>query len=299
MKRLGLFLLGLALLCCLRFAQAVEVQFADASGKIVLSAEWFPVSSAGRHPVVIALHGCGGVRDAQGRFNPIVYREAAYYQGEEIHFLTLDSFSLRGISSICEVPLSRRPIDEERRREDVMAALSWLSTQPGVDMTRIAVLGRSHGAQTVLSLLNKNDRWMQEQLHRIKAGIALYPGCNKFLREPRYQIGAPLLLLVGEKDDWTPAQDCVRLVSRLRQEQPEVALEFHVYADSYHGFDALNPIRVRTDVATTKSGTATVGGNALAREQAHRHVFEFLSVHFSQTLLLSHEARYQLKPVQR
>ena len=178
-------------------AYAEEVRFSDASGQTVLVAEWFPVTTSTKQPVIIALHGCSGLRDAQGRFNTNVYRDAAYFNAEGIAYLAVDSFTLRGISSICEIPASRRPIDEQRRSEDVMAAMHWLSLQPGVDMERVAVLGRSHGAQTVLSLLDQSVRRQQPPTHQVKAAIALYPGCNKFLKQPNYQINTPLLLLLS------------------------------------------------------------------------------------------------------
>jgi dienelactone hydrolase len=64
-------------------------------------------------------------------------------------------------------------------------------------------------------------------------------------------VTAPALILIGEKDDWTPADDCRRLVegeneigmSREKSDGPPIRLI--VYPGAYHGFDrpGLPPIR--------------------------------------------------------
>jgi hypothetical protein len=44
--------------------------------------------------------------------------------------------------------------------------------------------------------------------------IALYPSCYGF--ESVQMTGAPILTLMGEKDDWTPAATCVNLTNTLK-----------------------------------------------------------------------------------
>lgn len=52
--------------------------------------------------------------------------------------------------------------------------------------------------------------------------------------------------------------------------------ELDVYADSYHGFDSLSPVKVRDQVGSTRSGRATVGGNPAARAASRERMFRFL-----------------------
>ena len=41
----------------------------------------------------------------------------------------------------------------------------------------------------------------------LKAAVAYYPSCSaQFDRD----VAVPLLILIGDKDDWTPAADCRR-----------------------------------------------------------------------------------------
>jgi dienelactone hydrolase len=65
---------------------------------------------------------------------------------------------------------------------------------------------------------------------RFRAAVAFYPGC--LLRLLR--LNAPLLVLIGEKDDWTPAARCRRMEVG-RGPSPEFTLK--IYPGAYHDFD--------------------------------------------------------------
>jgi dienelactone hydrolase len=108
-----------------------------------------------------------------------------------------------------------------------------------------------------------------------RAAVAFYPGCLKFNRMFNYALAAPLLLMIGELDDWTPAKACEDLHRRLAR--PGAApFELVVYPGSYHGFDGPAPVRVRDNVGNTRSGKATVGGHPEAAERSRTKLFEFL-----------------------
>ena len=150
----------------------------------------------------------------------------------------------------------------------------------GVDASRIALVGRSHSGSTVLSALDRTDDSVAAESIKPVAAVAYYPGCGKSVRMGRYDIAAPLLVLVGEADDWTPAIECRRLVERLRGARADAPVEIVVYPDAHHGFDSLALVRVRDNVATTRSGKATVGGNPVARLQSRERIFAFLAQQF-------------------
>jgi dienelactone hydrolase len=93
--------------------------------------------------------------------------------------------------------------------------------------------------------------------------VAFYPGCAAALKSG-YQPNTRLVLMLGEKDDWTPPGPCVDLGK-------QVSAEVNLYADSYHDFD--NPsgtVRVRTDVpnGVNPGQGVHVGPNPVAREAA-------------------------------
>lgn len=254
-----------------------RVLIPSADGKLQLPGYWFEAKGAAPRPAVISLHGCGGAYDSKGQLGPVYARDAGVFNAGGVHLLALDSFTPRGLKSICEIAPRQRGVDEDDRRADVYAAIRWLAQRPEVDASRIALVGRSHGGQTVLSAMDAGSSMVKGQPLRPRAAVALYPGCRKYARMRSYEIAGPLLVLIGEKDDWTPAQRCVELRDKLARTQPDAPFEVVVYPDSYHGFDGRAPIRVRGNIATTRSGTATVGGNPETGEEARRKMLEFLS----------------------
>jgi dienelactone hydrolase len=270
-------------------AAGEKVAIASFNDRLQLDGYWFPARDPSRRPVVISLHGCNGALDDKGTLSPVWRRDAGYFNDEGMHFLVLDSFTPRGVRSICETRPTARRVNESDRRDDVYAAIRWLAARPDVDPNRIAVVGRSHGGSTVLAIVDRTDKAVQAQPIKPRAAIALYPGCAPYLRMLNYEAAVPTIVLAGELDDWTPSADCVRLVDKARDGVP---MEIVVYPGSHHGFDSPGPVTVREDVATTRSGRATVGGNPEARRRAHERMFEFLSRQLDVPLVLSHEQRF-------
>jgi dienelactone hydrolase len=273
-------------------AAAVEaVSLPSLDGKLALPGYWFAADAAGRRPAVILLHGCGGTLDENGRLLRSRPRVAEFFNVEKMHLLVLDSFTPRGEKSICATPLSKRRIRYEDRRDDVFAAMQWLSRQPIVDQSRIALLGYSNGASVVLSALDRTDKAVQAQPLRPGAGIAFYPQCADFVQMWRsYEIAAPLLVMIGDLDELTPADECVRLQGKVKRAQPDASFDLMVFAGAHHGFDGAGPVRARGGFAT-RTGQAMVGGNPAARAKSHQRMFEFLSLHFGVPLGLAHDDR--------
>jgi len=258
-------------------AEKVEIRAPDGTA---LTAHWMPRPQGGAAPAVVALHGCGGLYNASGTaFDPRYpeYVERLHRAG--YHVLLPDSFGSRGSGSICAVPAGQRTITVEMRRGDAIAAVNWLARQPEVDPRRIAMLGWSHGGSTLLSAVNAaRDDYARD----VVAAVAFYPGCSGLRNgEPGgrpFRLQAPLLMLLGEKDDWTPPGRCVELAERVRQAQPGADIEVRVYADSYHGFDSARPVRFRAGIpnGVDKAGVHQ-GGQPEARAASLRELDAFLA----------------------
>ena len=276
------------------------VAFDSTDGKLSIPAFWFPavgtLENASRlKPVIIGLHGCGGPLDANDKLSPFLARYAAYFNAEGYDFLVPDSFTPRGEKSICGTPNAQRRITELDRREDVFAAMRWLGAQPDVDTKRVAVVGWSHGAQTVLAVVNANDSFVAAQLHRPTAAVAFYPGCFSLAKGGNYKLGAPILMMVGELDNWTPARHCVTFHEQMRITSGPL-FDLVVYPGSYHGFDSLSKVVERSGVGNTASGKAMVGGNSEAMQGSHQRLFDFLALHFGSPLKLTTPQRLAIKP---
>lgn len=245
---------------------------------VQLSGLQFRPKGSGPFPAIVLLHGCGGMYTPSGYVTGS-YRHWAEILSEEGYVaLLVDSFRPRGHWSICE--LQKRPILERRERvEDAYAAARWLSQQAYVAGGRIGLLGWSNGGSGTLYGMRAGSKLEPG----FRAAVAFYPGCRTLSRaKPSYQAYAPLLILIGEADDWTPAAPCVHLAATAKGQG--APLEIVTYPGAYHSFDRINsPLRYRPNVRNLSKPDrlgATVGEHPQAREDAIRRTKEF----FAQTL---------------
>jgi dienelactone hydrolase len=87
---------------------------------------------------------------------------------------------------------------------------------------------------------------------------------------------APVLILIGDKDDWTPAEACRKLADAARAAGQPVAVK--IYPGAHHSFDSHNPVRyVATRVNPNAPGGrgATTGGDPQAWADSIREVAAF------------------------
>ena len=255
------------------------------SEKINLSAHWF-VPAHANGASVIALHGCGGLySNKRGRETKLSARHlgmAELLTAAGYHVLFVDSFTPRGQSSICTIKFADRKITTNTRRQDVQAALQWLGTQKNLDPNRVALLGWSNGGSTVLNSVNAGNKLDSKSTTDAaasltpKIAVAFYPGCAPYAKlGAAYQLEMPLLILIGEKDDWTPAEACVKWEQAMATKN----LVVHVYPEAYHDFDSpKTPLKHRTDVpnGVYPGQGVTTGGNPEARAAAYQTLTTFL-----------------------
>lgn len=268
-------------------AERVEFDSLDQKGgKPVRLFGWFfhaQGSSPAKGPLVVALHGCGGLYGRDGDLTARHREMAELLRRERYHVLMPDSFTPRGYASICAVKIGARDLNTGNRRRDVLGALAWAAARPEVDAGRIALLGWSHGGSTVLSTNNRQLPEVAGHAVQPRAAVAFYPGCSAYVKaRDGYRPNAPLLLMIGAKDDWTPAGPCVALHEKARAQYPDAVFEIRVYPDSYHDFDAPNsPLRVRKDVpnGVNPGQGVHVGGNPAAWRASRDRVVRFLAEH--------------------
>lgn len=236
----------------------------------------FRPSSNGPSPAVIMLHGCGGPYARNDRLNARHRMWGRFLAEHGYVALMLDSFTSRNIKEICTIKIGKRPIKESERVGDAYAALQWLRAQRGVDPTRIVLLGWSHGGGVTLDTITHRPPGMAG----FRAAAAFYPGCTaRNRRAARFHPYAPLLVLVGESDDWTPAAPCVALAEAVGARGEPMRIV--TYPDTYHDFDnpGIKAAHVRHDVpnGVHPGRGVTTAPNAAAREDAKRRVLEFFA----------------------
>ena len=246
-----------------------------------LDGQWFAApaaATAGPAPAMVLMHGCGGQLDRNGHLAERYTGLADRLNHMGVHVLVLDSFTSRGVKEVCTQHVGTRPINQQQRRRDALGALKWLSEQPQVDKTRLGLLGWSNGGSTVLAALNMRHPEVAAAGLRPSLAVAYYPGCEAELQRG-FEASTPLLMLLGESDDWTPAGPCKALAHQAKSGPP---IEWEAYEGAFHGFDGTAPVRLRRDVpGGVKPGAGvTVGANPAAREASAARLTRFLNFHW-------------------
>jgi dienelactone hydrolase len=251
-------------------------------------------SGEGPFPAVVILHDCSGL-GPRSSGSPWRWSSELTRRG----YVTLwpDSFTPRGrLKGVCTDATPPR-VTYRQRADDAYTALAHLASLPFVDRRRIAVMGGSHGGSSTLAAIVDSPTNAKRGDPRFAAAIALYPGCGwsfggwsvERSKEPGQPIVgyagafkplAPLLILIGELDDWTPAEPCRRLAETAKSAGYPVAIK--VYPGAHHSFDSPVPVRYvaeRINVNAPTGRGATTGGNAEAWADAIDRVVGFLAQH--------------------
>jgi dienelactone hydrolase len=249
---------------------------------VTLKAWWFGVDRR-QAPAVVLLHGCSGPYDHRGRLGARMREYAELFNRQGMHALVVDSLTPRGETELCTQRIGTRQVTQANRRLDALASLHWLAQRPDVDAQRLGLVGWSNGGSTVLSATNLRQREVREAPLRPAFAVAFYPGCEADLRRG-YQPSTPLLVLVGEADDWTAAAPCQALAAQAAQSSLDSgahspAVQIEAYAGAYHGFDSHAPVRVRKEVPNgLHPGEGVhVGGNPEALQRSQQRLLEFIA----------------------
>jgi dienelactone hydrolase len=253
-------------------------------------------AGAGPFPAVVILHDCSGLGT---KSSGAPWRWSTVLTGRGYVTIWPDSFASRGRpKGVC---VDARPprITHEERAGDAYAALAHLRSLPFVDAERVAVMGGSHGGSSTLATIVNAPGSAERGNIGFAAAIALYPRCGRsfgswtvrrrtdagrvnLAYEGAFKPRAPLLILIGEIDDWTPAEPCRMLAAAAQAAGYPV--EIKVYPAAHHSFDSKAPIRYvagRINVHAPTGRGATTGGNAEAWEDAIGRVERFLSQHLA------------------
>jgi dienelactone hydrolase len=259
-----------------------------------LPTELYRPEGAGPFPAIVIMHDCSGL-GPRSSGTPARWAQFLATQGYVVALP--DSFTPRGFpGGVCTAPNgnSTPKVNPLPRAYDAYATLAYLRRQPFVDGAHSGVMGGSHGGATTLAV-DTAAPLAQDRMQGFAAAIALYPGCGarygnwNVRREAgdhgrvveyfgTYQPLAPLLILVGEKDDWTPAEQCRVLAERAQAAGYPVTIK--IYPGAYHAFDGTSPQRFiaeRRNANAPNGRGATTGGDPAAWKDAMLQVSAFFA----------------------
>ena len=239
---------------------------------VVLSGYFFAAATSPA-PAIAMFHGCGGAYDKRGALSRRMREYAELFNGLGMHVLVVDSLTARYEKELCTQRTGTRRVTQANRRLDALGAIAYLADRADVDAKRIGMIGWSNGGSTVLAATNLRHRDVAAALVQPAFAVAFYPGCEADLKRG-YEAVAPLLMLVGQADDWTAAAPC----RALAREAGGVPPEIEGYAGAYHGFDSDQPVRLRKDVpnGVNPGQGVHVGGNAAAWRASQLRLLEFI-----------------------
>ena len=224
----------------------------------------------GPFPVVVAMHGCEGLRNPSGVIASR-YRDWAERLGKAGFAVVYpDSYGSRDLGPQCRNRAALQRTNRERVA-DATTALAWLQHQTFAKPDRVSLLGWSSGAISVLWTV-RPQAVVHDERPDFRSALALYPGCNR-LETSAWSTRIPTLIMIGSADDGASAKACERMVAGARGRSAQATIV--IYPGAYHDFDRPDyPERVLSDLAFTADGTgrAHVGTNSAAREDAIRRV---------------------------
>lgn len=124
----------------------------------------------------------------------------------------LDSFSPRGFSTVCT---NKFQMWQEARVADAIAVLKTLQGDGRIDPTKIALGGHSNGAVTAfMTSFVEAAEIVKTDALGYAAYFAVGAACDLTLKTPK--LWGPLLLISGEKDDYTFPEPCQAEATRLQ-----------------------------------------------------------------------------------
>jgi dienelactone hydrolase len=244
------------------------------SGGGVLHAQLYKPDGNGPFPVVIALHGCGGLA---GRSDPVQPRYGDWAEqllkgGKAV--LLPDSYGSRELGPQCRVR-ERRVLARRERVVDIMAARQWLVQQPWAARDRISLLGWANGASALLWAVRP-----QLSSHHVepdfRSAVAFYPDC-RISSKLGWSARVPTLLLIGANDDVSSPPACRQMVDGAQGRSALARIV--VYPGAYHEFDRenfpLHAIAETSDAALPDRGH--LGTDPEARADSQKRVAEWLA----------------------
>ena len=208
----------------------------------MLAGEFRIAQGEGKLPVVVLLHGSGGLSAAADMW-------ARDFGEMGVSTFLLDGFTGRGLTA---VSADQAVLGRLQSILDVYQVLAILAKHPRVDPNRIALIGFSRGGQGALyaSLQRFHDMWNKSGVD-FAAYMPFYADCATTFVDDTKIRPVPVRMFHGAIDDYNPAATCTAYMARLKAAGVDVTQT--IYPDAAHSFDS--PIGPKVPTASSASQT--------------------------------------------
>jgi len=184
----------------------------------------YPDMKKDEYPVVIGVAGSLGWSEHH-------YGYMDRYLDMGIATFTLHSFESRGVTSTVGEQVS---VTIPMIVHDAYMALAALSSKDNLDVTRVGITGWSLGGGVSLFTAWQPIKDEISPDFQFAAHLPFYPPCIVEPSELKFT-GSPIHVLIGELDNWVPAEPCVEMIESLKLDGYNA--DITVYSDSHHSFD--------------------------------------------------------------
>ena len=183
-----------------------------------------PDNVTGRLPLVIGIAGSKG-------WGSHHFEYLEMYQDAGIATLQLQSFKSRGETSTVG---TQNTVTIPMIILDSYRVLEKLSSHPSIDIENVAITGWSLGGGVTLFSGWKPVMDAINSDYKFAAHLAFYPPCFSEPKTMKFT-DSPIHILIGELDEWVPADACVDLIDLMQSN--DIDANVTVYKGAHHSFD--------------------------------------------------------------
>ena len=195
-------------------------------GKLVVPIDSFNVEK--KFPLIIGVAGSLGWRKHH-------YEYMDMYQKNGFATFELNSFKSRDVLSTVG---SQIEVTTASIILDAYRAFEALANHPNIDKNKVSITGWSlGGAVALFSGWMPLKKAISKDL-KFASHLAFYPPCF-FDPENLEFTDSPTHILIGEKDNWTPAEPCNYFVNKISK---TANIGLTIYPESHHSFDSQGPV---------------------------------------------------------
>jgi len=186
-----------------------------------------PAASAGKVPAVVIIPGSGG-------YQPWMQTNVAdFLNANGIATFIIDPYTGRGVT---ETASDQGRVSFPASLVDALAAYKLLSEHPAIDGQKIAITGFSRGGTMAIGAADERVRRAVLGSDPGYAAYApMYPGCVTQWRHPSVK-EVKMLMMLGEKDDWTDPKPCIDYADRFSKAGASV--EVKIYPGAHHAWNS-------------------------------------------------------------